>query len=63
LTDFGIHLDPSDLNPNFACGNFMWGLIYVGVGLIIALIGESDEIGPVALKKIGRYTGLTPDKL
>ena len=39
LTDFGIHLDPSDLNPNFACGNFMWGLIYVGVGLIIALIG------------------------
>ena len=39
LTDFGIHLGPSDLNPNFACGNFMWGLIYVGVGLIIALIG------------------------
>jgi hypothetical protein len=40
LTKFGIKLDPSDLNPEFALANFICGGIYVGVGFLVAVIGR-----------------------
>jgi hypothetical protein len=37
LTEFGITLDRSDLNPDFACPNIMFGSAYVVIGFLLAV--------------------------
>jgi hypothetical protein len=41
LEDYGIKLDPCDIDPRFACPNLFWGMVYIGVGLIVSILGMS----------------------